>query len=89
MHFVAGVVREQYPSVLDFVNEVSYLEKAATGMSYHACSVLKYVSNSLYLLPVSLQLLGVDIRQMSKGLKEATKELVENKQNKKLKVSQM
>lgn len=45
--------------------------------------------NSLYLLPVSLQLLGVDIRQMSKGLKEATKELVENKQNKKLKVSQM
>ena len=36
---------------------------------------------------VSLQLLGVDIRQMSKGLKEATKELIENRQNKKLKVS--
>jgi hypothetical protein len=29
----------------------------------------------------------VDIRQMSKGLKEATRELVENKHNKKLKVS--
>lgn len=37
---------------------------------------------------MSLQLLGIDIRHMSKGLKEATKELVENKQNKKLKVSQ-
>ena len=38
---------------------------------------------------VSLQLLGVDIRLMSRGLKEATKELVENKHNKKLKVSQL
>ena len=53
---------------------------------------MKYTENSLSLsLPlslcaVSLQLLGVDIRQMSKGLKEATKELVENKHNKKLKV---
>ncbi|CAI8009843.1 Formin-like protein 2 [Geodia barretti] len=64
MGFVAGVVREKYPNVLEFVNEVTYLEKAAT---------------------VSLQLLGVDIRQMSRGLKETTKELVENKQNKKLK----
>jgi hypothetical protein len=65
MHFVAGVVREQYPHVLDFVNEVTYLQKAAT---------------------VSLNLLGVDIRLMSRGLKQATKELVENKQNRKLKV---
>ena len=31
MSYVAGVVREKYPHVLEFVNEVTYLEKAATG----------------------------------------------------------
>ena len=29
--FVAGIVRERFPNVLEFVNEVTYLEKAATG----------------------------------------------------------
>lgn len=31
MGYVADVVREKYPNVLEFVNEVTYLEKAATG----------------------------------------------------------
>ena len=31
MHFVAGVVREKYPMVLDFMDELTYLEKAAAG----------------------------------------------------------
>ena len=35
---------------------------------------------------VSLDLLAVDIRQMTKGLKEATAELITNKHNKPLKV---
>ena len=33
MGFVAGVVREKFPNILEFVNEVTYLEKAATGKS--------------------------------------------------------
>ena len=135
MGFVAGVVRERYPNVLEFVNEVTYLEKAATGETINSAtqmagenfskcleklllyickifradnprvarskmpaktivlvthfSVSDILHNMFTFSPisVSLQLLGVDIRQMSKGLKEATRELVENKHNKKLKVS--
>lgn len=34
MGFVAEVVRERYPNVLEFVNEVTYLEKAATGETF-------------------------------------------------------
>ena len=36
MGFVAGVVREKYPNVLEFVNEVTYLEKAATGETFNS-----------------------------------------------------
>ena len=36
--------------------------------------------------PVSLDLLGVDIRHIVKGMKEATAELINNKHNKQLKV---
>ena len=31
--FVAGVVREKFPHILEFVSEVTYLEKAAAGKS--------------------------------------------------------
>ena len=31
MQFVAGIVREKYPNILEFVNEVTYLAKASTG----------------------------------------------------------
>ena len=36
--------------------------------------------------PVSLDLLGVDIRHIVKGMKEATAELINNKHNQQLKV---
>ena len=32
MHYIARVVRERFPKVLDFVNELTYLEKAGTGL---------------------------------------------------------
>ena len=83
--------------VLDFMDELTYLEKAAAGKYILYVCTWKHVERKAmqcreWLITsaahtVSLQLLGVDIRQMSKGLKEATKELVENKQNKKLKVN--
>ena len=38
MGFVAGVVRERYPNVLEFVNEVTYLEKAATGETINSAT---------------------------------------------------
>ena len=44
MGFVAGVVREKYPNVLEFVNEVTYLEKAATGETFN--SVIQMIGES-------------------------------------------
>ena len=43
MHFVAGIVQEKFPNVLDFVNEVTYLEKAATGEDIFAIHICSYV----------------------------------------------
>lgn len=31
MHYVAKVIRDQYPEALTFVHELNYLKKAATG----------------------------------------------------------
>ena len=31
LHYIARVVRSQFPDVLDFVNELRYLEKSSTG----------------------------------------------------------
>ena len=42
---------------------------------------------TLSLSPVNLDLLGADVREFIKGMKLATGELVNNKQNKKLKVN--
>ena len=66
------------------MNELSYLEKAGAGR-------IDNINNNSHTLslsppPVNIDLLGADVREYVKGMKLATGELVNNKQNKKLKV---
>ena len=92
MHHLAEVVRCNYSDLLVFCNELRYLEKASSGTTSLLSLFLKLLMYNVHKLcvsihPVNLDLLGGDLRELIQGMKLATGELINNKQNRRLKVS--
>ncbi|KAM6958360.1 formin-like protein 2 isoform 2-T2 [Tautogolabrus adspersus] len=72
LHYISTVVRDKYPTVSLFYNELHYVDKAAAGESVHQSQRCKHhtvwLTMVFYLCAVSLENVLCDVKELQRGM---------------------